>query len=103
MFVTELIKVFNVSRSQVSLIPSILVGVTLSIGPIASSLTNRYGCRLVTIVGAVIAAIGLAASAFTPSVTFLYLSIGLCTGTQDSDKQVRKTLISMVFYSGKFN
>ncbi len=67
-------------RGIVSLIPSILVGVTLCAGPAASSLTNRYGCRPVTILGAVAAAAGLAASAAAPSVVFLCVSVGLCTG-----------------------
>ena len=67
-------------RGAVSLIPSILVGVTLCVGPVASALTNRYGCRAVTIAGAGVAAAGLAISAAAPSVVFLYLSIGLGTG-----------------------
>ena len=53
-FVVELMEQFNEGRGFVSLIPSILVGVTLGVGPIASSLTNRYGCRKVTIVGAIL-------------------------------------------------
>ena len=68
------------SRAEVSFIPSILVGVTLGAGPIASSLTNRFGCRAVTIMGAVIAALGLACSAAATSILFLYISVGLVTG-----------------------
>ena len=79
--VVALISSFEGStRASVSFIPSILVGVTLGAGPIASSLTNRFGCRAVTIMGAVIAAIGLASSAAATSIVFLYISVGLVTG-----------------------
>ena len=50
-FLVELMNVFGEGRGSVSLIPSILVGVTLGVGPIASSMVNRYGCRAVTIAG----------------------------------------------------
>ena len=80
MFVVELMRVFDVGRGPVSFIPSILVGVTLGAGPIASSFTNRYGCRVATIVGAVVAAAGMAASAAANSISLLYVSIGLCAG-----------------------
>ena len=63
-----------------SLIPSILVGVTLGAGPIASVLVNYYGCRLVTIGGSVIAAFGLMISAAATSIAMLYVTIGLLTG-----------------------
>ena len=49
-------------------------------GPIASMLVNRYGCRVVTAVGAVLAAFGLAISAAANSLVLLYFSIGVCTG-----------------------
>ena len=68
------------SHASVSFIPSILVGVTLGAGQIASSLTNRFGCRMVTIIGALIASIGLASSAAATSIMTLYITIGLITG-----------------------
>jgi len=80
LFVVELMRVFDSGRGSVSFIPSILVGVTLGCGPIASSLTNRYGCRAATIVGAIVAAIGMAVSAAAPNIVMLYVTIGLCTG-----------------------
>ena len=43
-------------------------------------LVNRYGCRVVTAVGAVLAAFGLAISAAANSLVLLYFSIGVCTG-----------------------
>ena len=50
------------------------------IGPIASALTNKYGCRYVTILGSLLASFGFAVSVFAPNVYFLYVSIGLIAG-----------------------
>jgi len=57
-----------------------LVGVTLGSGPIASSLTNQFGCRTVTIAGSLLAAAGMALSVTAQSVTVLYFTVGICTG-----------------------
>lgn len=56
------------------------MGITLGAGPIASIFVNKYGCRVVTIMGAVIAATGLMLSMFAKSITFLFLSVGVITG-----------------------
>lgn len=68
------------NRGAASLIPSILVGVTLGSGPIASYFTNRHGCRPVTIAGAVLAAAGLALSTLASSIAVLYFTVGILTG-----------------------
>ena len=57
-------------------------------GPIASMLVNRYGCRVVTAVGAVLAAFGLAISAAANSLVLLYFSIGVCTGNLTTSGRV---------------
>ena len=49
-------------------------------GPIASYFTNRYGCRLVTIAGTVLAAAGMALSTVATSIFVLYLTVGVLTG-----------------------
>ncbi|XP_023340234.1 monocarboxylate transporter 12 isoform X2 [Eurytemora carolleeae] len=79
-FLVELIRVFDSDRGATSLIPSILVGVTLGSGPITASFTNRYGCRAVTIAGAILASAGLALSTLSNSIGVLYFTIGVCTG-----------------------
>ncbi|CAM1312339.1 Mct1 (predicted) [Pycnogonum litorale] len=79
-YYVEFLDYFHQSNAKTSWILSILSGVTLSIGPISSALTNRYGCRGVTIVGTLIAAVGLICSIFAPSVEVLYLTIGIMTG-----------------------
>ena len=50
------------------------------LGPIASMLVNKYGCRTVTFMGSVLAAFGLAISALAKSLIVLYFTIGVCTG-----------------------
>jgi len=79
-FLVELIKIFDAERSTASLIPSILVGVTLGSGPIASYFTNRYGCRVVTIAGAILASAGLALSTAANSIEILFFTVGILTG-----------------------
>ena len=48
----------------------------LWLGPIASMLVNKYGCRTVTFMGSVLAAFGLAISALAKSLIVLYFTIG---------------------------
>jgi MFS family permease len=49
-------------------------------GPISSSFVNKYGCRAVTIAGAVLAFVCLVLSAFAQNVITLYFTIGLGAG-----------------------
>ena len=49
-------------------------------GPIASYFTNKYGCRLVTIAGAILASSGMALSAAADSIVILYFTVGVLTG-----------------------
>lgn len=79
-FYTEFLKYFNDSKGTTAWVASIMVGTTFCIGPVASGLTNKYGCRRVTIIGSILASFGLLLSLFAPSVIYLYFTIGLCTG-----------------------
>jgi len=79
-FLVEFMIDFNVGSEATSWIASILVAVTLGSGPIVSSLVNKYGCRTITIVGALISAFGLGISVFATNVYMLYITIGLVTG-----------------------
>jgi MFS transporter, MCT family, solute carrier family 16 (monocarboxylic acid transporters), member 14 len=45
-----------------------------------SALSNRYGFRVVTIMGAILGSISLAVSVFATSIEFLYISIGVVGG-----------------------
>lgn len=50
------------------------------IGPVASFLTDKYGCRLVTIGGAIVTSIGLISASFSPTLLLLYLTYGIIGG-----------------------
>lgn len=52
----------------------------IQIGPIASALTIRFGCRAVTIAGSIFASLGFFLSTFAPNIFTLYGTIGICAG-----------------------
>ncbi|KIH65854.1 hypothetical protein ANCDUO_03824 [Ancylostoma duodenale] len=56
--VDVLMKEFNSDNTMASFIISLLTGLTLGSGPLASAVCNKYGCRTTTIIGACIAIIG---------------------------------------------
>ncbi|KAL8586249.1 hypothetical protein ACOMHN_003764 [Nucella lapillus] len=72
-----LVDYFQSGRGETSWVGSLQPAVTFTVGPLASALTNRYGCRVVTIVGAIISAAGFVLSVFTPNLYFLYFSSGI--------------------------
>ena len=53
---------------------------TLSSGPIASALSNRFTCRSVVMVGGVVAASGYVLSFFATSLVYMYVTAGFLTG-----------------------
>lgn len=79
-FYLEFLKQFQESKGKTAWIASIMVGTTFCIGPVASGLTTKYGCRAVTIAGSLLATLGLVVSVVAPNVTYLFFTIGLCTG-----------------------
>ncbi|XP_050426328.1 uncharacterized protein LOC126836747 isoform X2 [Adelges cooleyi] len=77
---TEFLTVFNGSKGATAWVASLLVGVTLCSGPIASVFVNKYGCRAVTIAGALLASVCLFSSVYATNLFTLYLTIGIGTG-----------------------
>jgi len=77
---TVFVQSFEATEGEVSLVHSLLPAVTLSTGPIASMLTNRFGCRNTTIIGTLIAFIGFIISIFAKKIFFLYITIGVIVG-----------------------
>ena len=45
-----------------------------------SALTNKFGCRAVTIAGTLTAFVGFVISVWAPNIWFLYFSFGLLAG-----------------------
>lgn len=76
----EFEKYFEEGKSKTAWIGSLFMAVPLLSGPIASFLTDRYGCQKVTIIGAIIASIGFVISAFADSLFTLFITFGLISG-----------------------
>lgn len=53
-----LLQEFGASNAKASIIISLLTGLTLGAGPLASAITNKFGCRVTTILGSLIASCG---------------------------------------------
>ncbi|XP_054167344.1 monocarboxylate transporter 12-like [Oppia nitens] len=79
-FYYEILKHYKTSNAMTSWVASIMTGTTYCVGPIASALTNKYGCRAVTIAGAILSSVGFLLSLIAPDVITLYFTIGICTG-----------------------
>ncbi|KAG8228576.1 hypothetical protein J437_LFUL009281, partial [Ladona fulva] len=79
-FYLEFLHYFREGKGKTAWIASILVGVTLCSGPISSSFVNRYGCRPVTIAGALLSSVCMILSMFAQDVLTLYFTIGIGTG-----------------------
>ncbi|XP_071454654.1 monocarboxylate transporter 5 [Hetaerina americana] len=81
MFLGHISEAFGESNSKVALVGSLLSGFYLMAGPFVSALANRFGFRLVTILGA---AVGCAAfmisGLFATSVNFLCITYGVIGG-----------------------
>lgn len=49
-------------------------------GPLCSILVERFGCRITVMVGGLLSGVGMVASAFSNSLSQLYLTAGFITG-----------------------
>ncbi|KAG5681632.1 hypothetical protein PVAND_011048 [Polypedilum vanderplanki] len=79
-FNVEFLKYFGDSKGKTAWISSIFMATPLLSGPIASYLTDRYGCRKVTIFGAILSAIGFLLSSISKSMEMLFITFGLIAG-----------------------
>ncbi|OTF73268.1 hypothetical protein BLA29_001418 [Euroglyphus maynei] len=71
---------FHSNEAITALTGSLLSGCYMTVGVFVSSLVNRYGCRPITIIGSIIAAIAFAISTLAPNVYILLLTYGVVTG-----------------------
>ncbi|XP_018318941.2 monocarboxylate transporter 12-like isoform X2 [Agrilus planipennis] len=76
----EFLEEFGASNSVTSWIGSLFVSVPLLTGPIMSALVERFGCRVMTIVGGIISAVGFLLSSFADSIALMYLTFGVISG-----------------------
>lgn len=71
---------FHATKSATAWIGSLFMAVPLLSGPICSALVDRFGCRVMTILGGLMACAGFVASAFLDSMPLMYISFGLVSG-----------------------
>lgn len=76
----EFLHYFGEGKSKTAWIGSLFMAMPLLSGPVASFLTDRYGCKRVTIIGAILAAAGFIVSSFTNSIELLFLTFGVIAG-----------------------
>lgn len=80
MFYVEFLNYFGESKGKTAWIGSLFMAIPLLSGPIASFLTDMYGCRKVTIFGAILATIGFLLSAMADSMEMLFITFGIISG-----------------------
>ena len=76
----EFLKYFGNNRAKTAWIGSLFMAMPLLSGPVASFLTDRYGCRTVTIAGSVLASGGFVISSMANSMEVLFLTFGILAG-----------------------
>ncbi|KAJ8923170.1 hypothetical protein NQ315_001724 [Exocentrus adspersus] len=76
----EFLKEFGASKSATSWIGSLFMAIPLLSGPIASAFVDRYGCKSMTVVGALICAFGFVISSFARSIGVMYVTFGVIGG-----------------------
>ncbi|GFR91677.1 monocarboxylate transporter [Elysia marginata] len=71
---------FDQPRSTVSLAPSCQIGLYQIGGPLASLLTNRFGSRVVIVIGTLTSSLALMIASWSPNSTVLILTYGVLCG-----------------------
>jgi len=71
---------FHESKGTTAWVASLFVSMPSICGPIASILTNQFGCRRITIAGGIISAVGCILGAFSNSIGVLCLTFGVIAG-----------------------
>lgn len=76
----EFLSYFGEGKSKTAWIGSLFMAMPLLSGPVASFLTDRYGCRKVSIVGSILASTGFVISTFANSMEVLFFTFGILAG-----------------------
>lgn len=76
----EFLNYFGEGKSKTAWIGSLFMAMPLLSGPVASFLTDRYGCRKVSIAGSILATAGFVISSYANSMAVLVLTFGIVAG-----------------------
>ncbi|XP_032524698.2 monocarboxylate transporter 14-like [Danaus plexippus] len=79
-FFPHFLEYFGEGKGKTAWIAGIFMAMPLLSGPIASFLTDRYGCRRMTIFGSILAFLGFVISAFVDNMETLFLTFGIMAG-----------------------
>ncbi|XP_067403415.1 monocarboxylate transporter 7 isoform X2 [Emydura macquarii macquarii] len=79
-FFNDLMESFDETNSRISWIISICVFVLTFTAPLSTVLSNRFGHRLVVMVGGVLISTGMVTASFARTVVEMYITIGLVSG-----------------------
>jgi len=75
-----LMKHYNEGKGTISMVGSILAGVIMLVGPIASILVNKFGPRITCIAGAIISGLAIFISTFSVNVYMMMVFYGVMAG-----------------------
>lgn len=76
----EFLNYFGEGKSKTAWIGSLFMAMPLLSGPVASFLTDRYGCRRVSIAGSILATAGFVISSYANSMEVLIFTFGVLAG-----------------------
>ncbi|KAM6175251.1 monocarboxylate transporter 7 [Erethizon dorsatum] len=79
-FFNDLMDSFDQSNSKISWIVSICVFVLTFTAPLSTILSNRFGHRVVVMVGGLLVSTGMVAASFSQTVYHMYITIGIISG-----------------------
>jgi len=79
-FLGEFVTYFGEGKGKTAWVGSLLSGMYLSVGPVVSALTNKYGCRSVCVMGSLIGCLAFVLSTLSPNVNTLMLTYGFMGG-----------------------
>lgn len=97
----EFLKYFGQNRGTTAWVGSLFMAMPLLSGPVASFLTDRYGCRKVTIFGSILASSGFIISSRANSMTVLCITFGILAGFGLSLCYVASVVIVAYYFDKK--
>merc|ERR1719350_895586 len=75
-----LMRHYGEGKGMIAMVGSILAGAIMLVGPISSTLVNKFGPRKTCIAGAIVSAVSIFISTFSPNVYCLMISYGVLGG-----------------------
>lgn len=100
-FFEEFLDVFQQTKGETAIIGSLFLSVPLITAPIASAITNKYGCRLTCMLGGLVAGIGLVCSSTVNSIEMLCFTFGIVSGFGLSMVYVPAMIIVALYFEKK--